>query len=47
MDNYICINGNKTAITPEQLRQLGIPTGDRTISEISEIVRSGKARDRF
>lgn len=24
MTNYICINGNKTELTPEQLKQLGI-----------------------
>lgn len=24
MENYICINGNKTELTEEQLKQLGI-----------------------
>lgn len=47
MNNYICINGNKTELTTAQLRELGFATGALTISEISEIVRSGKARDHF
>ncbi len=45
MKNYICINGNKTELTDEQVRTLGFPVGGYSIAELSEIVRSGKARE--
>lgn len=46
MTNYICINGNKTTLTDEQVKNLGFSFG-KSITEISQIVRSGKARDHF
>ena len=46
MENYISINGNKSEITPEQLRQLGI-TVDMSATSVADIVKRGKARDHF
>lgn len=46
MENYICINGNKTVLTEAQVKNLGF-SFDQSIDKISQIVRSGKARDHF
>ena len=46
MESYLCINGKKTELTPEQLKALGIAP-QRTLAEISEIIKSGQARDYF
>ena len=45
MKNYICINGNKTELSDEQVRELGF-TADTSIGDLSEMVTSGKARSR-
>ncbi len=34
MESYICINGKKTELTPEQIKALGIAP-QRTLAEIS------------
>ena len=47
MNNYICINGKKAELTEEQLQRLGLTGCGRTIAEICEIVKSGKAREHF
>ena len=47
MKNYICINGNKTALTDEQIIELGFTSGTITVAELSNIVISGKAREHF
>lgn len=47
MKNYICINGKKAELTGEQLQRLGLTNCGCTISEICEIVKSGKAREHF
>ena len=47
MNNYICINGKKAELTPEQLQKLGFTSTGHAIAEICEIVRSGKARQHF
>ena len=47
MKNYICINGKKAELTEELLHRLGLTNCGRTISEICEIVKSGKAREYF
>jgi len=50
MKNFISINGKTTELTDEQLRELGLlpDTLDKQIiDELSEIVRSGKAREFF
>ena len=48
MKNYLCINGKKTELTAEQMRQLGIqPEKNYTWDEISRIAREGRARDVF
>lgn len=46
MKNYISINGNKTELTDEQVKQLGFSL-PKTLAQISEIVKSGKAREHF
>ena len=47
MNNYICINGKKAELTQEQLQKLGFTGCGRSIAEICEIVKSGKAREYF
>ena len=47
MTNYICVNGKKTELTPEQLRDLGFAPAGRTLAEAAEIVRDGRAREVF
>ena len=47
MNNYICINGNKTALTAEQMKQLGITPSDPLIADLLATIRSGKAREHF
>lgn len=53
MDNYICINGNKTELTPEQLEELGLSQPDALtfadcdLADIPNILRNGNAREHF
>ena len=48
MKNYLCINGKKTELTEDQMRQLGIvPEKNFTWDEISRISREGRARSVF
>ena len=48
MKNYICINGNTTELTDEQVRELGFPVDcPSAFSELLEAIRSGKARERY
>ena len=49
-ENYICINGKKTELTDEQMRQLGITPIEPVESEIakmSRISKAGKAKDYY
>jgi hypothetical protein len=51
MENYICIGNRKTALTDEQLRELGFPlpkaAGDYTIYEALQLLKEGRAREVF
>ena len=47
MKSYLCINGKKTELTDEQVRDLGFAPGKYTVAELSKIVASGNARDRL
>lgn len=46
MENFICINGRKTILTSEQVKELGFPPitgiGDMLPEEIQKIVRANK-----
>ena len=49
-ENYLCINGKKTELTDEQMRQLGITPVDPVESEIarmSRISKAGEAADHY
>lgn len=46
MKNYICIDGNKTELTEEQLRELGFKT-DTSVQEFVELLRYGDFRDEY
>lgn len=41
MDNYICINGKKTILTPEQIKELGFPVSS-PLADLVKDVRAGK-----
>lgn len=41
MENYICINGKKTELTKEQLKQLGLDLPVIELSENGEIAKIG------
>ena len=42
-ENYLCINGKKTKLTDEQIRQLGIAPPKPTESDIARMARKSKA----
>ena len=44
-ENYLCINGKKTELTNEQMRQLGITPVEPVESEIAKMSRISKAGD--
>lgn len=49
-ENYLCINGKKTELTDEQIRQLGITPVEPVESEIakmSRISKAGEAKDHY
>lgn len=46
-ENYICINGNKTELTDEQMQQLGITPVESEIEKMSRISKSGKAKEYY
>ena len=49
-ENYLCINGKKTELTDEQMRQLGITPVEPVESEIarmSRIAKAGEAADHY
>ena len=49
-ENYLCINGKKTELTNEQMRQLGITPVEPIESEIakmSRISKAGEAKDHY
>ena len=49
-ENYLCINGKKTKLTDEQMRQLGITPVEPIESEIakmSRISKAGEAKDHY
>ena len=49
-ENYLCINGKKTELTDEQMRQLGITPIEPIESEIakmSRISKAGEAKDHY
>ena len=46
MKNYICINGNKTELTEEQLKELGFSLNP-TLTAFMGILRSGKANEHY
>ena len=42
-ENYLCINGKKTKLTDEQMRQLGITPVESEIAKMSRISKAGEA----
>lgn len=46
-ENYLCINGKKTELTDEQMRQLGIASVESEIAKMSRISKSGKAKEYY
>lgn len=44
-ENYLCINGKKTELTDEQMRQLGITPVESEIAKMSRISKAGEAKD--
>ena len=44
-ENYLCINGEKTELTDEQTRQLGITPVESEIAKMSRISKAGEAKD--
>ena len=42
-ENYLCINGKKTELTDEQMRQLGITPVESEIAKMSRISKAGEA----
>lgn len=45
--NYLCINGKKTKLTDEQMRQLGITPVESEIAKMSRISKAGEAADYY
>ena len=43
-ENYLCINGKKTELTEEQMRQLGITPVESEIARMSRISKAGEAK---
>lgn len=46
-ENYLCINGKKTKLTDEQMRQLGITPVESEIAKMSRISKAGEAKDHY
>ena len=46
-ENYLCINGKKTELTDEQMRQLGITPVESEIAKMSRISKAGEAADYY
>lgn len=46
-ENYLCINGKKTELTDEQMRQLGITPVESEIARMSRISKAGEAADYY
>ena len=46
-ENYLCINGKKTELTDEQMRQLGITPVESEIARMSRISKAGEAADHY
>lgn len=46
-ENYLCINGKKTELTDEQMRQLGITPVESEIARMSHISKAGEAKDYY
>ena len=46
-ENYLCINGKKTELTAEQMRQLGITPVESEIARMSSISKLGKAKEYY
>ena len=46
-ENYLCINGKKTKLTDEQMRQLGITPVESEIAKMSRISKAGEAADNY
>jgi hypothetical protein len=46
-ENYRCINGKKTELTDEQMRQLGITPVESEIARMSRISKAGEAKDYY
>ena len=46
-ENYLCINGKKTELTDEQMRQLGITLVESEIARMSRISKAGEAKDYY
>lgn len=46
-ENYLCINGKKTELTDEQMRQLGITPVESEIARMSRISKAGEAEEYY
>ena len=46
-ENYLCINGKKTELTDDQMRQLGITPVESEIARMSRISKAGEAKDYY
>lgn len=46
-ENYLCINGKKTKLTDEQMRQLGIMPVESEIAKMSRLSKAGEAADYY
>ena len=46
-ENYLCINGKKTELTDDQMRQLGITPVESEIARMSRISTAGEAADYY
>ena len=46
-ENYLCVNGKKTKLTDEQMRQLGITPVESEIAKMSSISKAGEAKDHY
>ena len=46
-ENYLCINGKKTKLTDEQMRQLGITPVESEIAKMSRISKAGEAKGHY
>ena len=46
-ENYLCVNGKKTKLTDEQMRQLGITPVESEIAKMSRISKAGEAKNHY